>query len=326
MQTHDKLGRRNRVFPVSTGKRLTLNERDVFLLDKIHRHGPLSSTYLLAFTTLAKVRGYSKTHNRLTELFNEDETEHGMPYLSRPFEQFNTLDPRYNPIVYDLTDGAIEALKERELWSKYAPSAGGSWKHKYMTSCITASIELETLKTENVRYIHQDEILARADSKLSFQTKIHGTNQNLGLHPDALFGLEYHHEGKAYYRFFIVEADRSTEPSRATSFDRKTYERTIRQYHTFIGDGQYKKDLNMNAGLMVLNVTTGHRRTESLLALTNSLFPQGNSYLLFQHIPHFSQIFKPPPILSHLYTQEYHRAGTPFNIGTIDGLPPKRIV
>lgn len=318
MPNHDKIGRRNRVWPVSTGKRVTLNERDVFLLDKLHRHGPLSTEYLLAFTTLAGVRGGRNTKRRLTDLFNEDETPHGAPYLTRPFQQFETLDPRYNSVVYDLTEAGIDALKDHELWSKYAPAAGGSWKHQHMTACITASIELETMKTDNVRYIHQDEILARADTSLSFKANIHGTSETKGLHPDAIFGLEYRNEGKSYYRFFIVEADRATEPSRATSFDRKTYERTIRQYWDFIGNGKYKTALNMTAGLMVLNVTVGKRRMESLLELTSSLFPQGNAYLLFTHIP-FNHIFKPPPILSELYTQHWHRCGTPFAINTIDG-------
>ena len=45
----DRLGRRNRIAPQSTGKRLTPQERDLLWFSKLAEHGPLPSSFLLAY-------------------------------------------------------------------------------------------------------------------------------------------------------------------------------------------------------------------------------------------------------------------------------------
>ncbi|MFZ2170090.1 MAG: hypothetical protein WAW61_10695 [Methylococcaceae bacterium] len=111
-----------------------------------------------------------------------------------------------------------------------------------MVACITASIELATLQTKNIRYIGQDEILERAQTHLYFPVTIDydGKKITKELKPNGLFGLEYHQDGKAFYRFFLLEADRATEPTKAGTYQRKSYKRTILQYREFIGKGLYK--------------------------------------------------------------------------------------
>ena len=122
-----------------------------------------------------------------------------------------------------------------------------------MVSCITASIEVgaNSLATDNIRYIFQDEILARGGYTLSFPVTItaNGTTITKQLMPDGLFGLEYTSVEKKYYRFFLIEADRSTEPDTASTLDRKSYTRTILQYREFVGKGLYKEALGLSAGL-----------------------------------------------------------------------------
>jgi hypothetical protein len=301
VKTHDSLGRRYRHKRVSTGKRVSCTDRDILLLEKIHRHGPLSTSYLLAYSQSLR-KNNKRTIERLCDLYNENGTPHGGPYLDRPIQQFEVMDARQNELCYDLTEAGEQILKEQGLWSDYAPAPGGSWKHQYMTSAITASIELATLGT-STRYIFQDEILSKAKTRLAFDTA------NTTLIPDALFGLEYN-EGKKLYRFFVVEADRATEPGRG-NVNRKTFERSIDLYRSFIGQGQYKQALGLTAGLLVLTVTTGERRMKNLIEITKEISPNGsNTYMLYQTEPSFGGLFKPPKPLE-LYTKPWHRAGLP---------------
>ncbi|MCU7838871.1 MAG: replication-relaxation family protein [Candidatus Thiodiazotropha sp. (ex Troendleina suluensis)] len=316
--THDRMGRRYRDKPVSTGKRITPTDRDILLFDKIHRHGPLPTKYLVAYSKLIR-KSTTRAKDRLTDLFNEDNTPHDGTYLSRPWQQFETLDARQHDLVYDLTPRSKCLLKEQGLWSEYTPNTSGSWKHTFMTSCITASIELGTHENEFTRYIFQDEILSRSGSKLSFSVDVLGINKR--LIPDGLFGLEYTCDGKQYYRFFLVEADRATEPGRTQNFSRKSYRRTILQYREFVGKGLYKEALGLSATLLVLNVTTSELRHRNLLELTKELSgSSGNNYLLFQYAPELGRYFHPPDILFHLFMNGWERGGWgPFSISTVSG-------
>lgn len=320
--THDAIGRRHREAPVATGKRVAPTERDVLWFEKIHRHGPLATPYLLAYSKLLR-RSDTRAKDRLTDLFNEDDTPHGGTYLARPWQQFETLDARHKDLVYDLTPQALRLLREAGLYRRYAPHPSGSWKHRFMVAAITASIELATLRTENVRYLFQDEILARVERPLSFPVSIvhGGKSASRQLIPDALFGLEYREGEKRYYRFFLVEADRSTEPGVASTLDRKSYTRTILEYREFVGKGAYKEALGLSAGLLALHVTTSELRLRHLLALTESLCGTGgNNYMLYRAAPEFGRYFKPPDVLYHLFSEGWLRAGRPpFVIGSTTG-------
>jgi hypothetical protein len=107
----DSLARRKRHRPTSTDKRVTPQERDLLWFQKIHQHGPLSSSYLHAFSKHIR-RNEKRAKDRLTDLFNESRTPHGGTYLNRPGQQFRTLDSRYNDLIYDLTPASRLALKE----------------------------------------------------------------------------------------------------------------------------------------------------------------------------------------------------------------------
>ena len=120
----DAIGRRSRSKPRSTGKRIRLTERDFLWFAKINTHGPLSSQELYAF---AKHLGGNeqRAKNRLTDPFNETNNAHGAPYLTRPAQQFQRMDARYQPLVYDLAPVAIEALKERGEYHENNAVSGG---------------------------------------------------------------------------------------------------------------------------------------------------------------------------------------------------------
>ncbi|MCP4184270.1 MAG: hypothetical protein GY761_13300 [Hyphomicrobiales bacterium] len=311
-QKHDAIGRRKRECRQSTGKRVTPQERDLLWFKKIHQHGPLSSTYLHAFSKHIR-HNEKRSRDRLTDLFNEDQTPHGGPYLARPFQQFQTYDARYQDLIYDLTPAAEKALKEIGMWSEYATGHSGPWVHSYMVSCITASIELATMADPKLGYIPQEQILERADTALRypvpFKNPVAGKTETKDLIPDAIFGLEYKQAGGSKYRFFIVEADRGTEPSRSSNFNRKSHLRNFLQYREYVGRGLYKDHLKLTAGMMVLNVTTNTITMSNMIKLVNELSQQGNNYLLFKTCKSFGQYFKPSKPNFDILDRKWRRSG-----------------
>lgn len=308
---HDALMRRNRLRPISTGKRVTPQDRDLLWFAKLHEHGPLPSSFLLQYSQHMR-RSDKRARERLTDLFNEENTPDGGPYLARPTQQFRTIDSRYNQLVHDLTPASERVLKEANLWHGMATSRHGPWLHSLMTSCITASIELATLDRPDLRYISQSAILMRAGTDLRWPTMITdpatGRAAAKDLIPDAVFGLEYHTPGGSRFRFFLVEADRATEPATSTNFNRKSFLRSLWQYDRYIGGGEYRAHLKLTAPLMVLNLSSNEVRTEKILALTAQCYPQGNAYMLFRTWNDFGPVFRPPGPMSSLLNDEWARA------------------
>ncbi len=312
--THDLLGRRRRDRPESTGKRVTPQSRDLVWFQKLREHGPLSSSYLHAFSQHL-ARSEKRARDRLTDLFNERNTPHGGAYLSRPWQQFQTLDARYQELTYDLAPPAVQALQEHGLWHEHGASAGGPWRHRHMVAAITASIELATLFDSSLGYIPQHAILTRAGTTLRHPVPITnpatGKEEKHDLIPDALIGLEYKQSGGSRFRFFAVEADRGTEPSRASLFNRKSHLRNFLQYRDYIGRGLYRGHLSLTANLLVLNVTNSEATMANMLKLALEVSPKGNTYQLFQCDPQFGRYFKASPPALQLLRERWARAGYP---------------
>jgi len=298
--------------PTSTGKRVTLQPRDWLWLQKLHQHGPLASSFLL---TYAKHLGKSekRAKERLADLFHEDNTVHGGPYLTRPPQQFRTIDSRYNQLVYGLSKAGDRALKEDGLWRSANASASGPWLHGFMVSSITASIELAVNERDDLGFIPQADILERAETVLSYpmETIDPATKRKVmkALIPDALFGLEYKSDKGSRYRFFVVEADRATEPLTSTSFNRKSALRNFRQYQAYVRGGAYKEHLKLTAPLLVLNVCTDTKRMERMLRLLGREQPEGNSYILFRSWGEFGVPFRMPEPNIELLTGHWFRSG-----------------
>jgi len=299
----DTLGRRCRTRPQSTGKRVTPQPRDLLWFAKLAEHGPLPSSFLLAFAKDTH-KSEKRAKERLTDLFNEDNTTDKGAYLTRPIQQFRTIDARYNQLVYDLSPASAAAL--RKSGCTIRPARSGPWQHSLMVSCITASIELACHEHGDVNYIPQSRILKRADTSLRWSTNIcdpdSGATYEKDLLPDAVFGLEYRTAAGKRYRFFALEADRATEPLCSSQIHRKSFIRHLLQYESYIESGGYQEHLKLSAPLMVLNVTTRQERVERMLALTRKLFPEGNSYQLFRCWEAFGEVFAPPkpdPTLSY---------------------------
>lgn len=306
----DSIGRRSRLQATATGKRVSPTERDLLWFSKLAEHGPLPSSFLLAFSHGSHAND-KRARERLTDLFHEGNTPDGGPYLVRPLQQFRTLDSRYNQLVYDLAPAGWRALKRRgvDIGKSAAPS--GPWLHRFMTSCITASIELAAITRSGLSYIPQSDILARANAELRFPVTIAapetGYRYAKDLIPDAVFGLCYHTGAGDRFRFFAVEADRATEPTTSSNWNRKSFERNLLQYEAYVAGGAYRVHLDLTAPLLVLTVSTEPVRTARMVDFVARRYPSGNSFLLFQTWEDLGSVFRPPQPNSSILVGEWER-------------------
>ena len=190
---------------------------------------------------------------------------------------------------------------------------GGPWLHRFMTSSITASIQLAANDDPHLTFITQAEILERANTTLSCPVEITdpqtGRQVRKDLKPDALFGLECRQGEERFYRFFVVEADRSTEPYTATNFNRKSVLRNVLQYREYIANGVYKDHLKLTAPLLVLNVCSDAARSERMRQFIADESGGSVSYQLFQAWEAFQSPFRPPEPNTGLLTGRWGRPG-----------------
>ena len=312
----DSIGRRSRLRATSTSKRVSPTARDMLWFRKLAEHGPLPSSFLLAFSQDSHA-SVKRARERLTDLFHETDIADGGPYLIRPPQQFRTIDSRYNQLVYDLAPAGWRALERGGKMTAKRTAPSGPWLHRFMTSCITASIELATLGRDDISYIPQSEILARSKAELRWPVIItdpgSGRSGSKDLIPDAVFGLRYHTGNGDRFRFFAVEADRATEPTTSGNWNRKSFERSLLQYEAYVAGGAYRDHLNLTAPLLVLNILSDAKRMERMVEFVTSRYPAGNAFMLFQTWEDFGPVFRPPEPNMDLLAGAWSRGGiTPF--------------
>ncbi len=300
----DSIGRRSRLGTSPTGKRVSPTTRDLRWFEALAQHGPLPTSFLLAFTKDSHA-SEKRARERLTDLFHEDNTPDDGPYLVRPPQQFRTIDARYNQLVHCLAPAGRRALARHGMSNDQCVSPSGPWLHGLMTSCITASIELATLGRPDIAYIPQSRILARADTALRCPVRIcdpsTGNMSVKTLAPDAVFGLEYKTGACSRFRFFAVEADRATEPITSANWNRKSFERNLLQYRAYVEGGEYRRHLKLTSPLIVLHVTTSALHCDQMLALLRRRYPASEAYVLFRPWDAFATPFHPPePVQSLL--------------------------
>lgn len=310
----DTMGRRSRLRATATGKRVSPTTRDFLWFHTLAEHGPLPSSFLLAFAQ-GSYASDKRARERLTDLFHEDNTPDGGSYLIRPPQQFRTIDSRYNQLVYDLAPAAWRALARSGTVTGKHTAPSGPWLHRFMVSCITASIEIAMLTRDDLSYIPQSTILARANAELRCPVTVTdpatGFRYEKDLIPDAIFGLAYHTKEGDRFRFFAVEADRATEPMTSGNWSRKSFERSLLQYEAYVSGGAYLEHLKLTAPLLVLNVLSDAQRMKRQVEFTAKRYPLGNGFMVFQAWEDFGEAFHPPEPSPALLIGGWDRGGLP---------------
>ncbi len=311
--------RRLRYEQHSTGKRVEPTERDVLWFQALQRHGPLPSHYLIEFTRHIR-RSETRSLERLRDLYHEGNTPHGGPYLDRPRGQWSALS-KFLPAVYENTPLAERALVERGLIRVTTAPQRRLYHHRLMVACITASIELAARQDSSLRFISEEEILARSPNRsLAIPCRVSYTNRRTGksqqldapLIPDAVCGLEYTAKGGKFYRFFMVEADRSHEPVRRADLRETSYLRKMLQYREVIGNGGYRTHFGMKSAMLLLTVTTNIRHMRTIMEMAGEIAGRDCCFcLLFATLPEFGDQLRTPDPCYRLLTEPWQRVGHP---------------
>lgn len=259
-----------------------VTQRDIDWLSFLHRHGGRLPTSYLHDLTKAEFVNHTKSSDRLKILHHE------LRLLDRPFQQFETLDPRKNELVHEASPLALDLLKDQGLYSDYAPSPRGAFKHQLMLSCVSASFELNA-REKGYKYTPQHELLERVGH--DHTVDIEGDK----FVPDEVFMLSI--DGKDLLIF--LEIDRGTEPTESEA-KRKSWTQSIGQYRKLIGHKLYKDRFNVSCGALLMVVTISPAKQAGILKVVNDTFNGPCNYILVHNLPEFGRIFHPPTLLNML--------------------------
>src|ERR1700676_1338787 len=109
----DALRRRSRMARSGMDKRIALGDRDIEILRLLARYRFLRSTHL---HVLAGGRSAKRFVERLGDLYHE------CGYVNRPQQQWQTINARYTPAVYELGEAGARVLEQRGLVSERTSS------------------------------------------------------------------------------------------------------------------------------------------------------------------------------------------------------------
>ncbi len=309
----DALNRRSRFAGRQpTGKRLALQERDFCYFSALERHGPLPATYLYEFSK-GTARNYKGHQQRLTDLYNEDNTPHRGFYLERPAQQYASINARYQPMAYENTELAGKALRDKGTPAQIWVPPNGPYLHRFTTACLTASIELAVTQLGH-RYISQAEIFTHPKCPASIRQAEHPLAlpcRDGVIIPDQLFGIDY--GGK--YRFFALEADRKNETIVSKKASAKAFGRKLESYIHVLEQESYREVWGIPT-LTVMTVTTSLPHLDSMITHLDDLASSKTATrFLFKAKPEFGKYWIVPPVLHDLVTTPWSRTTTPLDIG-----------
>ena len=307
-----------------TGKRLCLTRRDLEIFQLLDRYRFLRSTFLHAFVGGDR----TKLIERLGHLFHEG------GYLNRPEQQWQTVNARYQPAVYELADRGCAALREHGLASddsstwlaKGRTGAHRQFAHSLMICDILAAIELGTLTTDALAFVSWRDILAKAPQHtrcsdnpfripvpaISYTDPTTGrvrSARNFHLVPDGLFGLSYLQDRRASYRFFALEADRNTVPVRRANLGQTSYLKKLLAYRTINAKRIHETHLGI-PNLMVLTVTSNETHMRNIMSVLDELTDgRGSASFLFKTHPTLQSFDRAPSPAPAMLSEPWERVG-----------------
>ena len=300
----------------SAGKSVIVSPRDLLIFRLLARYRYLPSNFLHAFVGGNPIR----FKQRLGELFHEG-------YLGRPYRQWQAMNARYRPAVYELDDKARAELMEADIPGRYRVGAGGSFAHELIVCIITASLELAARDISDLNFVTWEELamtapasvrLSPTPSTVPVSIRHHDRRHEFNLKPDGRpFALRHASTaGPTRILYFPgIEVDRHTEPLSAFDLERSSILRKVLGYREMVATEAYKSRLgftNMLVPIVTVNPQHMHNMIDLVLQLTNG---KGASYLLFKTVPDFVSLEKTLAPDDRLLREPWQRAGySPFDI------------
>jgi hypothetical protein len=311
-RTHDTLDRRLRwARPQSTGMRIAPQEADYQILEALDCHGPLPATYLYEFVKPLR-SNYTGHQKRLCQLYNEANTPHGGPYLTRPRQQEASFNARYQPLTYDISRAGRMALAERGTLQRHVAPRTDPMQHRFMTACVTLSIRLAAERA-GLDHIPLEKILqhdACPETTRGAKNPLLIRLSGKALIPDDLFGLGYPTGPKRTFRFFALEVDRGTESLDRSDPSQTSYGSKLPIYLELMRRLAFTERWGI-PNLLVLTVTSGPTRMRNMvghLAQLTEHEPKLRARFLFKCKPAFTGQWTVPSILHGLLNEPWQRA------------------
>lgn len=319
--------RRSRMRRVATYKRLQITERDVEVLRLLGRYRYLRSSHLHA---LAGGRSHKRFIERLGHLYHEG------GYVDRPSHQWQAINARYMPAVYELGDAGERLLAglgtaDRPLSPLLRKGRHGAirqYRHDLMICDILACIEIGIRANRSLRLVSWPEILGSPKMPEATRTaanpfallasiaytcpRTNATERwDKPLVPDAIFGIEYSSDARKTYRFFALEADRNTEPVVRANLLQTSYLRKLLQYREVAAQRTYLTRFGL-PNLLVLTVTTNEQHLQNIMELAGTLAGgAGSPSFLFKTMPSLDSLERAPVPTPEILTVPWQRAGHP---------------
>lgn len=297
--------RRPRSQRQSTGAYITPKPADVWgTFRPLYEHGPLATNYVAEFrkwylpnTTVNSASG------RLGDLFHEENTEHGGPYLRRLAEHAKM--PNYARFaLYDVERAAEHALEEngypyltkRSFISEFDP-------HNFGVSCSIASAELAAHDIPGMTFESRNQLLHEAGNPLTIPCEITFNGKlKKSVEPDDIFGLGYNN--KEYWRLFPYEFDMGTEDWNRLHFKFLGYQKVI-------PGGLYKTHFKRSCGMIVLFGFNNKSRTDGFLKRVEEWNGGPCTWIAAKTIPSFGKNLAIPDVMRSFLTEPWQRAGCP---------------
>lgn len=206
-------------------------------------------------------------------------------------------------------DGSFERQYSRWFFRIYEKSghheqqAFNLW-HQVLVDDLLISIET-ACKRQNLSFTDREEILKGRPLELpcaitdTIDGVIHRSTQP--VKPDAIFKIED--------TYFVLEADRGTEPLERNNLKETSYRKKILQYADVLRNKTYQKSWGI-PNMVILNLTTKQDRVPNLLQLVVKLKLTSKSMCFAAYTSLASTLKSPQPLLTIL-TDAMQRVGHP---------------
>jgi Replication-relaxation len=217
--------------------------------------------------------------------------------LALPKSQEDSKNYRYCTRVYELTPKSKAILlangKIPTRWS----STRDFW-HQLMIADIVMSIEI-ACKQRGLRFRHRREIIG--DTPFNFESYITYKSYEPydgSLRPDELFAINE--------TYFVLEADRQTEPVERANFESSSYLRKILQYRDVLKSKSYK---TLIPNMIVLNITISPEHSKNIMRFMEDELTMSSSSMLFMGIEILGSRDRYPQPLTDLLDLPFQRVG-----------------